>query len=171
VIVVNVLLVNMPLLEPKIHAQLALLALGPLREQLNAQLVPLELPLLLVQFLLTPVLVATAKMLDVSHALKLVKVSAQNVAVVMLWLLANVPNVMPVNMPLLIPRMPVILVLLALGLLREQLNAQLALMASPQLKAQLLLKPVLPALVKMLDVSHALSLVMVLAQNVLPVML
>lgn len=139
VFVPNVKLVNMPPLEPKMHAQLVMLALGPPREQLHAPLVLLELPLLLVQFLLTPVLAVMAKMLDVSHALNLVKVSAQNVLPVMLWSMVFVPNVLSV-----------------IGLQLDQLHALPVLVLPLPLLAQLLLMPVL--LVPMLDVLLVLML-------------
>jgi len=74
-------------------------------------------------------------------------------------------------MPLLEPKMPALLVLLALGQLKEQPHAQLVLMALPLLKVQPLLRPVLLVLEMMQDVSHALNLVQASAQNAMPVML
>jgi len=60
---------------------------------------------------------------------------------------------------------------LVLGPQLNQLHAQLVMPVMALLKAQNLLPPVLPALVKMLDVSHVLTMLLTHAQNVMEAML
>jgi len=129
----------------------ARLVLGPQLKQLNAQLV-LAPPLPLMEQLLLPtVKLVLALMTNVLNVLDLLKEIARNVMMVMLWLRANALNVK-----------------LALMQQLDQANAQLVLVPPLLMMALTNVKLVLEV---MLDVSHAPQLVLINAQNALPVML